>query len=456
MNDVLSSPATSLARAIVDGDLSVRQVVEAHLARLDEIEELNAVVTRCDDRALREADAADQRLRDGDAVGPLHGLPFTVKDAFETEGVRTTAASPALSDHVPERDATVVRRLRDAGAILIGKTNTAELTLRYETDNALFGQTWNPHGSGLSPGGSSGGSAAVVAAEGAAFDVGTDTGGSVRLPAHFCGIVGLKPTQGRVPLTGLRPSGTPIALLTQPGPLTRTVADAKLLLEVIQGPDGSDPLCLPLQTTDGRVDVAGLRVGVVSHGALPTPTDAVAAACEAAADGLRNAGYEVASTRPGPMEEAGRLFVRFFMADGGAWLRRLAARLGAPDSPVAPPAPEEPPPASDWSEHLESWLAFRTRMQALLDDHDLLLLPVHPEPARPPYELERPDRLRGYGYAVAFNLTGWPAIVVPAGATDDGLPVAVQLVAASGREDLLLAAAAAIADAASTSVPRPR
>ncbi|MDX1620068.1 MAG: amidase, partial [Nitriliruptorales bacterium] len=173
MNDVLSAPASSLARAMVSGDLSVRQVVEAHLARLDEIEELNAVVTRCDDRALSEADVADQRLRDGDSPGRLHGLPFTVKDAFETQGVRTTAASPALADHVPERDATVVRRLRDAGAILIGKTNTAELTLRYETDNELFGQTWNPHGAGLSPGGSSGGSAAVVAAGGSVFDVGT-------------------------------------------------------------------------------------------------------------------------------------------------------------------------------------------------------------------------------------------------------------------------------------------
>lgn len=429
-----------LARLMARKDVSAREVVAAHLERVDAVRGLGAVVTLCDERALVEATRADDAVTRGETLGPLHGVPFTVKDAFETAGVRTTAGSPGLVEYVPDRDATAVARLRDAGAILLGKTNTAELTLRYETDNEVFGQTWNPRDPDRSPGGSSGGAAAAVGAHAVPFEVGTDTGGSIRLPAHFCGVAGLKPTQGRVPLTGLVSAGTPLDLLTVAGPLARSVEDLELVLRILDGPDGWDGGAVPMPLRPVPGTVGGLRVGYLPHNGVAAPTSAVAAAIEAARDTLASAGAHILPTDPGPLRDAGRLFVDFFTADGGAWLRRFVARLGAPDSDLAPPSPPEPPPATAWSELVERWLAFRTGMLRLLQDADVLLLPVHPEPAQPPHVLDRPDRLRGYSYAVAFNLAGWPALSVPAGTTPDGLPVGAQLCAAPGREDLVLGA----------------
>ena len=194
-NSLVFASASELTKRILAREVSAVEAVEMHLTRIDEVNSvLNAMVTRCDDMALDQARKADAALARGRSLGPLHGLPITIKDAFDTAGVRSTGGTRGRADYIPSTNATAVKRLLSAGAILIGKTNTPELTLLYDTDNLLSGKTFNPYDLSLSPGGSSGGSAAIVAAGGSPLDLGSDTGGSIRLPAHFCGLAGIKPT----------------------------------------------------------------------------------------------------------------------------------------------------------------------------------------------------------------------------------------------------------------------
>jgi amidase len=264
MNDVIYASATSLARAIRAKEVSSAEVVHAYLQRLEAVNPaLNAVVQLCADTAQAEARAADAALARGQIMGLLHGVPMTIKDSLDTAGVITTGGTTGRASCVPTQGATVVARLRQAGAILLGKTNTPELTLAGETDNLIYGRTNNPYDLTRTPGGSSGGAAAIVAAGGAPFDIGSDTRGSIRLPAHFTGIAGIKPTSGRVPRTGhIVPWGLgAVDALTQLGPLARYVEDLALILPILAGVDWSDPAIVPMPLGDPQaVPLKGLRV----------------------------------------------------------------------------------------------------------------------------------------------------------------------------------------------------
>ena len=233
------SSTRALADAIRTGDLSSEAVVRACLDRIEAVNgALNAVFQLQTEAALARAREADAALARGESWGALHGVPMTIKDSLDTAGVVTTGGTEGRADFVPDRDATVVARLRDQGAILIGKTNTPQLTLSFETENVVYGLTHNPYDLQRSPGGSSGGAAAIVAAGGSPFDIGSDYGGSIRLPSHFCGIAGIKPSAGRVPRTGhVFPFGGLQDPLQQIGPLARSVDDLTLLLRLIAGPD---------------------------------------------------------------------------------------------------------------------------------------------------------------------------------------------------------------------------
>ncbi|HET9436436.1 MAG TPA: amidase family protein, partial [Candidatus Limnocylindrales bacterium] len=226
--------------------------------------------------AVEAATRADTALRRGDRVGPIHGVPFTAKDSLDTAGVTTTAGTIGWRDRVPDRDATVVARLKAAGAILLGKTNTPEFTWSDETDNDVYGRTSNPYDLERTPGGSSGGAAAIVAAAGSPFDVGSDTGDSIRQPAHVCGVAGLKPTSGRIPRTGHWPGYAGyFQSFTQLGPIARRVEDLELLLPILAGPDGIDPHVVPAPLGDaGRVAMRGLRVVMFGDNGIRTPTPA--------------------------------------------------------------------------------------------------------------------------------------------------------------------------------------
>jgi amidase len=269
--------ATQLAAAIRMKKVSATEAVQAYLRRIDEVNpKINAVVTLCAERALAEAKAADEALAKGAKIGPLHGVPFTIKDSLETAGVRSTSGTLGRAFHIPAKDATVVARVRAAGAILLGKSNTPEFTMgggSRGTANLLFGQTYNPYNLAHSPAGSSGGAGAIVAAGGAAFDIGSDLGGSVRLPCHANGVAGIKPTSGRTPRTGHVPGyGGLFDSWQQLGPLARRVEDVALLMPILCGEDMEDAFCYDVPLGDpALVKLSGLRVAYYVDNGVFTP-----------------------------------------------------------------------------------------------------------------------------------------------------------------------------------------
>jgi amidase len=235
VSELAYGSAGALAAKLRTREVGCLELLDHHLARVERINpDLNAIVVLDLERARERARAADAALARGEVWGALHGLPMTIKDAFDTAEVRSTGGTQGRANYIPSQNATAVERLLSAGAILVGKTNTPELTLFYDTDNVLFGKTFNPYDLSLSPGGSSGGSAAIVAAGGSSLDLGSDTGGSIRLPAHFCGVAGIKPTAGRIPRTGfIVPGGVSVDGLTQVGPIARFVEDLALVLPIL-------------------------------------------------------------------------------------------------------------------------------------------------------------------------------------------------------------------------------
>src|SRR2546425_5503678 len=262
MDELVYTSATSLAQAIRGKLVSSQEVVEAYIHRIEAVNpQLNAIVQLTAEAALAQAREADAAQARGEIKGPLHGVPITIKDSFDTEGVISTAGTKGRASYVPQQDATAVARMRAAGAILLGKTNLPELSLAYESDNLVYGRTNNPYDLSRTPGGSSGGEGAIIAAGGSPLGLGNDAGGSIRIPVHFCGIAGIKPTSGRVPRTGNFPGpGGAFDMIWQPGPMARFVEDLSLALPIIAGVDGRDPSIVPVPLGDPkRVDLKTLR-----------------------------------------------------------------------------------------------------------------------------------------------------------------------------------------------------
>jgi len=455
----LTSSATSIARAIAREQVSSLQIVQAHLDRIAKVNPvLNAVVQVTAEAALDAAQKADVALKSGEALGPLHGVPMTIKDSLDTAGVITTAGTKGRSGYVPAEDATVVRRLREAGAILIGKTNTPELTFAGQTDNLVYGRTNNPYDIDRSPGGSSGGAAAIVAAAGSPFDVGSDTGGSVRAPAHCTGICGIKPTSGRVPRTGhIVGFDDVLESLTTLGPLARTVDDLALVLSIIHGPDGRDPAIAPVPLGDPTdVETSRLRVAYYTDNDHVAADTATANAVREAASVLRDEGCVVEEKRPGPIPESDSVMFALF-ADGGESIRRRLDHLGTTEPHPWLSVfldPESGVSASEAYRRIERWASYRREMLAFLEHTDVILCPVLAYPA--PHHLG-PGEASDYSawYTEPYNLTGWPATVVRCGTSPEGLPIGVQVVSGPWREDRSLAAAKVLEDALGGYRPPP-
>jgi len=445
---LLYASATTLAQAIRDKQVSTKEVVEAHLQRIEEVNPtIHAVVQLVADRALDEARTADQALVHGEALGPLHGVPMTIKDSLDTAGVISTGGTKGREAYIPQEDATVVARLRAAGAILLGKTNTPELTLAGETNNLVYGQTNNPYDVSRTPGGSSGGAGAIIAAGGSPLDMGSDTGGSIRLPAHFCGIAGLKPTSGRVPRTGhVVPFGLgAVDSLTQNGPMARFVEDLALTLPIISGIDWRDPGIVPMPLGDPQaVQLRELRVAMHTDNGIMTPTPETIAAVQAAAAALTDAGLIIIEDRPDALQRAADLANNLSSADGRAWTRRLLAKFGTTElHPWLSRRIEEAEAyeVGDFTALLEDIDTYRSEMLAFLQQYDVILCPVCAFPAPPHGSTLEADMRLGFSYTGAYNLTGWPGAVVRGGTSPDGLPIGVQVVARPWREDVALAVA---------------
>ena len=445
-----SRSVASLARAIAAGEASSLEVVDACLERIAAVNpRINAVVALADDARARarEADAAVAR---GDALGPLHGVPFTIKDSLDTAGVVTTAGTIGWRDRVPARDATVVARLREAGGILLGKTNTPEFTWANETDNDVYGRTSNPYDLERTTGGSSGGSAAAVASGMSPFDIGSDSGNSIRHPAHLCGVAGIKPTSGRVPRTGHWPGFAGLfESFTQLGPIARRVEDLELVLRVIGGPDGEDPHIAPVALREATaVDVSGLRVAWFADNGIRHPTPETQAAVRAAVAALAATGATCEETLPAGIEDARPAWEAVVRADGFAWLWRLIEAAGTPGHGSydtfgwVQSRSGEPLAGDQVSAAMERADAVRSRLLRWLGPFDLVVSPVLPSPAVRHGETLSPEY--GDTYSEINNLTGWPAVTVRAGTSPEGLPIGVQLVAHPWREDVALAAAQAV------------
>ncbi|HEX8476213.1 MAG TPA: amidase family protein [Pyrinomonadaceae bacterium] len=324
--------ACKLAREIAAGRLSAREAVEVHIARIESVNaSLNAVVVTRFDEARREADEADASRRRGESKGLLDGVPITIKESFDVTGTPTTLGLTERAATHAASDAPTVRRLREAGAIILGKTNVPQLVMLNETDNPLYGRTNNPWNLARSPGGSSGGCAAIVAAGGASLSLGSDIGGSVRFPAHACGVSSLKPTSGRLTMHGHAPifDGQE-AIQAQPGPLARSVADLRLALNVLTATDDEslDASHAHIKPLRDVADIAHdkLRVAFFTDNGILRPAPAVRRAVESAARALAERGVEVEEWQPPSVAEAWMLYQGLLFADGMAWARHTLGK----------------------------------------------------------------------------------------------------------------------------------
>ena len=452
----VTSTARDMARAVATRQISARELLELHLARIEQRNgELNAVVSLDPDRAREGAAAADQHLTTGRPVGPLHGLPFAVKDTHAVAGWRTTYGSTLFADHVPSVDDLVVERVRRAGVVLLGKTNVPEFAAGSHTFNRVFGVTRNPSDPSRSAGGSSGGAAAALAAGMVPLADGSDMGGSLRNPASFCGVVGLRPSWGRVPAW---PTTNLWETTAVAGPMARDVGDVALLLSVLAGPDPRVPTALgdpgSAFAPPVAAALAGLRVAwTLDLGGLLEVDHGVAAVVEGAGRAMARAGARVFSAWP-DLAEADHTFrvlrAWHFRARYGQLLERhpeafkpsLADNIRAGRTLTG----------EDVARAYASRTALSERMRRFFVDYDVLVLPTSQVPPFP-VDLEYPTAINGRPMrdyldwmrsAYAITVTGCPAISVPAGRTPDGLPVGVQLVAPHGADRRLLEIAAGV------------
>ncbi len=456
-DDLHVLPATDLVRLLAAGEVSSVELLDHFLARVERVDHaINAVVALDVERARARAAAADAARAQGESWGPLHGLPMTVKDAFETEGLVTTSGAPELADHVPARDADAVARLKEAGAVVFGKTNLPIYAGDLQTYNEVYGRTNNPWALDRTVGGSSGGAAAALAAGLTGLELGSDIGGSIRNPAHFCGVFGLKPSWGVVPHRGHIP-GPPGALgpfdVGVMGPMGRSAADLALALDVLAGPAGEDAagwrLDLPPARNGGEVE--GLRVATWFDDPFVATAQDTQLLLDGAAKALAGAGATVSGVDPpvGLAELA------------GSWQQMVLpiVAAGFPDEMFAELAANEPPPPSegehasvgalramtirhrDWARANEVRHQHRQRFAEVFDRYDVLLAPVMPTAAFPhdtgtelplrtvDVDGEARSYLEGIYWNGAFGALLLPVAVPPVGRTAAGLPVGVQVVA---------------------------
>ncbi|RYY75746.1 MAG: amidase [Gammaproteobacteria bacterium] len=461
--DVLSKSVVEIAKMISSKAITSVELVKACYARIDEVNpKINAVVAFCRDRALAEAAEADAMTAAGKSKGPLHGIPFTVKDSFDTAGVVSTGGTLGRKNFIPQKDATVVARARAAGAILLGKTNTPEFTLGgggKGTVNLVYGLTKNPYNIEYQPSGSSGGAGAIVAAGGAFFDIGSDYGGSIRGPAYANGIAGIKPTLGRVPRTGhIVGYGGPFDTFQETGPLARRVDDISLLMKILAGPDNSDATMAPVPLGDpASVDLKSMRVAYYTSNGIMAPTKEVQALVKQCVGYFKKLGCKVTEAMPPKMAELADVRTKFNGADGREHMRRLMKMHGTTEASPGLRLTGDVVSSADFTRLCEEMDAIKSEQLTWFEQYDLIICPASQRaPIRLDFE-QTPEVRAKSSYTSQYNTTGWPAGVVRAGTSkeDKGLPLGVQVVAQPWRDDIVLAAMSHIEQQTGGWVPPP-
>jgi amidase len=455
MNELLSFSATQQAALIRQRKISSLELVEAHLDQIAAVNPtINAAVAVFDEQAVAEARAADQATARDECPGVLHGVPFSVKDSLELAGSVCTAGTLGGAGAQPStEDATLVGRLRAAGAIPIAKTNLPDLLFAFESDNLVFGATNNPYDPARTSGGSSGGEAALIASCGSPFGLGSDAAGSVRLPAAFCGIAGIKPTSGRLPRTGhFPPAGGWIEALWQIGPMARHTLDLWTIMPLLVGSDGRDSTVVNMPFSDpSLVNLRELRVAFYTTNGFAAPHSEVSQVIHKVAEALEREVLLVTEDRPGCLEDAYDLEMKLLGADGGDSLWRYLEDLGSRSIH---------PLLRSWLEKLENyrvslagfqdywaeWDRYRAEMFTFLQNYDVVLCPTYTQAALLHGTSSLDENFRGFSHTMAFNLTGWPAAVVRCGESASGLPIGVQIVARPWREDVALAVISRLED----------
>lgn len=449
MDNLIYTSAATLAKSIKAKEVSSEEVVHAYLKRIEQVNsKLNAVVQLTADSALKQAREADALLAGGEIRGPLHGVPVTIKDNIETAGIISASGTKGRAQFVPAEDATVVKRIKKAGAIILGKTNLPEVGLAFESDNLVYGRTNNPYDLDRTPGGSSGGEAAIIAAGGSPLGLGNDAGGSIRLPSHFCGIAGIKPNTGRFPRTGhFLPPGGVLDTIWQVGPMARYVEDLILTMPILYGVDWRDAgvVPMPLGNPDD-VELKNLKISFHTDNGIASPTPETADVIKAAAKSLADEGLIVEEARPTGIEQTYDLFMGLFVADGGAGVKMALDISGTQEYHSLMQALLEIQKARALSAADAIGLIFqldifRSIMLSFLKNYDVIICPVNATPAVLHGATAKEDSLPAFSYTMSYNLTGWPAAVVRGGTTPEGLPIGVQIVARPWREDVALAVA---------------
>jgi Asp-tRNA(Asn)/Glu-tRNA(Gln) amidotransferase A subunit family amidase len=436
-------PLIEMASLARSGRLSSLELVDAHLDRIEAVNpHYNAFTMVLADQARASARRADQGLK----MGPLHGVPVTLKDSFDVAGLPSRLGSYFAPDEPAAADSAVAARLRRAGAVVLGKTNTPEFLSSYETDNYITGRSNNPWNVERTPGGSSGGEAAAIASGCSPGGVGSDGGGSIRVPAHFCGIAGLKPTPGRISLVGHRPSEAALGIGVA-GPMARSVGDVRLLFKVLAGYDDRDPRSAPVELRSPSIEHSRIGVFETFYGTPVQP--AVHRAIQEAAAALAGLGFAVDEFRPEGLERAPNLW-SFFFAElpARAAKQRIAGREAEAHWTYTENLDRlaERPPASGWQvmEALAARDAMRRTLVEQMKDVPFLLMPVSSIVAFPHRERKFTIESKTIGLfqammpSTTFNLLGLPALTVPFTLDQQGMPVGVQIVGRPWEEEALL------------------
>lgn len=450
MSTITDLSASAIVNAIKIGEISAVDVAKKYLKRIEEVNpSINAIVQATDpDMVMAQAALADQAVKEKSPLGPLHGLPITIKDCFQVTGMICSGGCKALI-HKADSDATVVSRLRAAGAIILGLTNVPELLLSVETDNSIYGRTNNPHDLERTCGGSSGGEGAIIAAGGSPLGLGTDAGGSIRIPAHFCGVAGIKPTHGLIPLTGSILGDTPgiFGPHISYGPLARHIDDLSLCLSVLAGPDGRDPRAVPSQFRDpALVDLSTLRIGYyTNNGIVDVDADTSATVLDAVA-ALQPCVKSVEESTPEALKMSVELLwdTVFLGGDQGQGILEFLRYLHL-DTPslllqkFIDQSKNCKFSVSELRMRLVAMDQFNVDMLGYLNRYDAIICPVAATPAKKHGTCL--DHVEDFSYTMSYNLCGAPAVVVPFDKTAEGLPIGVQVVSRRWRDDIALAVA---------------